>query len=205
MHAVSCSAAAAAEENMVMVAPVPNPEAGTLEGLEYFGRLLDLSRSEGWGTLRQGLESRLVADLLEHHSPAKNGDRGQPHGFTSARKRSYKRAILRARQHGSTYYKGRAVDESDLLGFYTSNGQQTSQPTRQSRPSGSTTSRSESSLSMLSWNCGGLSSLQDELITLFTSYVCRKPGFVVTWILAQGAGSALIVVLANRHSVRMLE
>ena len=31
----ACSAAAAAEENMVMAAPVPNPEAGTLEGLEY--------------------------------------------------------------------------------------------------------------------------------------------------------------------------
>ena len=61
----ACSAAAATDENMVMAAPVPNPEVGTSEGLEYFGRLLDLSRSEGWGTPRQGLGSRLITDLLE--------------------------------------------------------------------------------------------------------------------------------------------
>ena len=33
----ACSAAAATDENMVMAAPVPNPEAGTSEGLSILG------------------------------------------------------------------------------------------------------------------------------------------------------------------------
>ena len=161
----ACSAAAATDENMVMAAPVPNPEAGTSEGLEYFGRLLDLSRSEGWGIPRQGPGSRLFTDLLELHSPAKSGDQGRPHSFTSARKRSYKRAILRARKYGSTLYRGQEMDEGDLLGFYTNNSQQASMSSGRHRSGSGIAPRSESSLSLLSWNCGGLSSLQDELFT----------------------------------------
>ena len=161
----ACGAAAATDETMVMAAPVPNPEAGTSEGLEYFGRLLDLSRSEGWGIPRQGPGSRLFTDLLELHSPAKSGDQGRPHSFTSARKRSYKRAILRARKYGSTLYRGQEMDEGDLLGFYTNNSQQASMSSGRHRSGSGITPRSESSLSLLSWNCGGLSSLQDELFT----------------------------------------
>ena len=165
--------------NMVMAAPVPNPEAGTNEGLEYFGRLLDLSRSEGWGTLRQGLESRLLFDLPEHHSPAKSGDIGQPHGFTSARKRSYKRAILRARRYGFTTYKGRTMDEGDLLGAYEDNRQQTSSSKRRSASSAPT--HSESSLSLFSWNCGGLSTQQDELFTWLDTQPFQVVCLQETW------------------------
>ena len=108
-HEHACSAETADNANMVVAAPVPIPEAGTHGSFEHFGRLLDLSRSEGWGTLRQGLESRLLFDLPEHHSPVNSGDVGQPHGFTSVRKRSYKRAILRARRYGFANYKGRII------------------------------------------------------------------------------------------------
>ena len=175
----ACSAATADNMNMVMAAPVPNPEAGTNEGLEYFGRLLDLSRSEGWGTLRQGLESRLLFDLPEHHSPAKSGDIGQPHGFTSARKRSYKRAILRVRRYGFTTYKGRTMDEGDLLGAYEDNRQQTSSSKRRSASSAPT--HSESSLSLFSWNCGGLGTQQDELFTWLDTQPFQVVCLQETW------------------------
>ena len=121
---------------------------GLMRDLNILVGILDLSRSEGWGTLRQGLESRLLFDLPEHHSPAKSGGIGQPHGFTSARKRSYKRAILRARRYGFTTYKGRTMDEGDLLGAYEDNRQQTSSSKRRSASSAPT--HSESSLSLFS-------------------------------------------------------
>ncbi|CAE7040475.1 pol [Symbiodinium sp. CCMP2592] len=162
----ACSAATAPYENMVMAAPVPSPEAGVPEEFRLLAQLLDRSRSEGWGFLRQGPESGMDMDLQKLLAPAKIDDRGSPSGFTQPRKRSYKRAILRARRWGYTQYKGTAVDEGDLTGMYTNKAQQTCR--QRHRYTGSLT-RSEASLSLLSWNCGGLSTLQDELFTWLAS------------------------------------
>ena len=182
----ACSAATADNMNMVMAAPVPNPEAGTNEGLEYFGRLLDLSRSEGWGTLRQGLESRLLFDLPEHHSPAKSGDIGQPHGFTSARKRSYKRAILRARRRGAPWMRATSsvpMKTTDSKLHHRSVGRQAAHPrTRSLRSHSSHGTAGASAPSKMSSSHGWTHSL-------FKLSACKKLGTAVTWTSAPGAGS----------------
>ncbi|CAE7214910.1 unnamed protein product [Symbiodinium sp. CCMP2592] len=86
--------------------------------------------------------------------------------------------VAGARRYGFTNYKGRTVDEGDLLGAYTSNQQQVSEPKHRSDGWAST---SESSLSLLSWNCGGLGNLQDECLTWLDSQPFHVVCLQETW------------------------
>ena len=99
----------------------------------------------------------------------KTGESGRPCGkpFSFYRKRAFKRAVARAKVHGTTQYRGQTCDLHTLMGQYQTGAEQTCSRTHRNATatSAGSASASQFSLSCISWNCGGLSNLQDELFT----------------------------------------
>ncbi|CAE7473776.1 pol [Symbiodinium sp. CCMP2592] len=152
---------AAATHDVEMAAPVPNPEVEYEEDTSF--HVFD--RSEGWRPRRASGNGDALDDQ-EPRSPVKTGESGRPCGkpFSFYRKRAFKRAVARATVHGTTQYRGQTCDLHALMGQYQAGGTQHSG--RAPRINAANTgASSQFSLSCISWNCGGLSSLKDELFT----------------------------------------
>ena len=147
----------------VLAAAVPSPRAAHVRPNTGISAG---SRDEGWKSSRQASESRTVQMMPGAPDPAKRCAEGRSHGYTKARKRAYKRALRRVRAQGSTIYRGQVFTEGALLQHYTPTPLQ--QMTR-STPNVARTPRRAGgqsfSLRCFSWNCGGLSTLKDELFT----------------------------------------
>ncbi|CAE7541241.1 pol [Symbiodinium sp. CCMP2592] len=84
--------------------------------------------------------------------------------FSFYRKRAFKRAVARATVHGTTHYRGQTSDLHALMGQYQAGATQHSGRAPRTNAA-NTGASSQFSLSCISWNCGGLSSLKDELFT----------------------------------------
>ena len=104
--------------------------------------------------------------------------------FSKYRKRSFKRAVRRARQHGTTSYHGRLVTEGMLLGNSSTQTSATTSRRRRAQQGAGGDCSSRSSLATLSvatWNCGGLSNIKDE----FFVWAAEQPFQVIilqeTW------------------------
>ena len=96
---------------------------------------------------------------------------------TVAQKRSFRRAIRRAEQHGHTQYKGRRYTIQQLLGLKRGTAAPVTSSTR--RPPGRRLV-STCKYSVLSWNVGGLTnSLLDELQTWLS-----QPAHSHIWVVA---------------------
>ena len=157
-------------ENSIMnveaeAAPVPNPGVLTEGEHNTWESNPGQGRSEGWGSRRTPGNGE-EPDIQPQNVPMKIGDSGQQAGntFSRIRKRAYKRAINRA-QRGSTMYRGRQYTLDQLRGQYVGRANASKQssrlPTYQPRPNA--TDRMQ--ISCLTWNCGGLSTVRDELFT----------------------------------------
>ena len=166
IHHMQRSLGAASTHGTGMASPVPSP---AVEGLKD-DSFQDLDGSEGWGP-RRASSSGQTHDVQDGCLPTKTGDSGRLCGkpFSFYRKRAFKRAVNRARAQGTADYRGRTHSLQELLGQYRSSADQ-QQPRRQRRTHvAELPGESSFSLSCLSWNCGGLSNIKDELFTWLES------------------------------------
>ena len=120
--------------------------------------------------MRVAADSTPAAGVHEHEAPTRAKQlaakpsgitdiRAQP-VFTHARKRAYKRALVRAQAQGVTSYRGRRLTLQQLAGAH---GEQTSDDRTQRQRQGSHINQPRHPC-VLSWNVGGLSnSILDEL------------------------------------------
>ena len=144
-------------------APVPNPEAETLGQYRHLAEDPGRGRSEGWESCPAPENGVSVEQIASIH-PVKSGSQGRIGTTTSRiRKRAYKRALHRAQQ-GSTMYRGREYTLHQLQGQYVS---QASQRQRVAEGAAAQTGGKSrlATITCFSWNCGGLSTVRDELFT----------------------------------------
>ena len=155
---------AANTSSYATAAAVPNPRAAHRRPKTGNS---DGSRDEGLESVHGAPGSDRTAMVRVDSSVAKRGASGlNSFTFSFARKRSYKRALNRAAAHGSAWYRGQWLSLATLRRDYVTNGG--AQTTMQHIPTASRSqhkSGSRFSLRALSWNCGGLSNLKDELHT----------------------------------------
>ena len=151
--------------NLLVAAPVPNPEAETQGEHRQFATNPGRGRSEGWESCQTPGNGDNSGARVPNH-PVKNGREGRQEGtsFSRIRKRAYKRALNRA-SRGPTMYRGQQVTWRDLRGQYVG---------RHDMPAKQHTTATQSlhgrktatvSITCLAWNCGGLSNLRDEFFT----------------------------------------
>ena len=122
------------------------------------------------GGVRVAADSTPAAGVHEHEAPTRAKQlaakpsgitdiRAQP-VFTHARKRAYKRALVRAQAQGVTSYRGKQLTLQQLAG---ARGEQTSADRTHRQSQGSRINQPKHPC-VLSWNVGGLSnSILDEL------------------------------------------
>ena len=163
IHYMQSNLGAASTHAAGMASPVPSP---AVERQEDSFSVLDLDGSEGWGSRRASVSGDTHV-MQDGCLPTKTGDTGRSCGksFSFCRKRAFKRAIVRARTQGTTEYRGRICNLQDLLGQYKSSADQPQQRQRRRTPATEVPDAPGFSLSCLSWNCGGLSNIKDELFT----------------------------------------
>ena len=144
-----------------VAAPVPIPEVDYEEDDSF--HVFD--RSEGWRPRRASGNGDANHDQ-DFSGPVKTGESGRPSGkpFSFYRKRAFKRAVARAKKHGTTQYRGQTCDVQDLRGQYQTSAAQQNGHAPRRKLEGSAAS-SHFSLSCFTWNCAGLSTVQDELFT----------------------------------------
>ena len=144
-----------------VAAPVPIPEVDYEEDDSF--HVFD--RSEGWRPRRASGNGDANHDQ-DFSGPVKTGESGRPSGkpFSFYRKRAFKRAVARAKKHGTTQYRGQTCDVQDLMGQYQTSAAQQNGHAPRRKLEGSAAS-SHFSLSCFTWNCAGLSTVQDELFT----------------------------------------
>ena len=132
----------------------------------------------------QGPRSRSQQLHNKTRGPAKLGVSGQPVGYTRARKRSYRRAVQRAGQHGYTWYRGQCLSLRHLCSEYVSNDHQ-GQVVRSSRSHEQKIDNNHVPFHVLSYNCGGLSTIKDELFTWISDANLHAVFLQETWMLGE--------------------
>ena len=145
-----------------MASPVPSPVVDDEKDIPDHS----FDGSESWRPRRASGNGDANHDQ-DFSGPVKTGESGRPSGkpFSFYRKRAFKRAVARAKKYGATQYRGQTCDVQDLMGQYqTSAAQQNGHASRRKLGSSSGAS-SQFSLSCFTWNCAGLSTVQDELFT----------------------------------------
>ncbi|CAE7584727.1 unnamed protein product, partial [Symbiodinium microadriaticum] len=179
------------DDKILGASPVPIPGAasavhgdGSADGGGGEG-LAPVCRVSGSGPARDAQAKTRLTTKSSTSGPQADG---RILDFSKYRKRSFKRAVRRARLHGTTSYNGRLVTEGMLVGNTSAQtSSQTSATTSRRRRSEqdaerSSTSRSSSAtLSFATWNCGGLSGIKDE----FFVWAAEQPFQVIilqeTW------------------------
>ena len=186
-----------------VAAPVPIPEVDYEEDDSF--HVFD--RSEGWRPRRASGNGDANHDQ-DFSGPVKTGESGRPSGkpFSFYRKRAFKRAVARAKKHGTTQYRGQTCDVQDLMEQYQTSAAQQNGHAPRRKLEGSAAS-SHFSLSLLGiaqgsapyrTNCSpGLKR------TRTTSFSCKKLGTGSRWILTRGATIALAPASARRLSEPM--
>ena len=151
--------------NLLVAAPVPNPEVETRDEHRQFATHPGRGRSEGWESCQAPGNGVKSGDEVPNH-PVKNGREGRQEGtsFSRIRKRAYKRALNRA-SRGPTMYRGQQVTWRDLRGQYVGRRDLPAKQRSSAPQSLQGLQTATMSITCLTWNCGGLSNLRDEFFT----------------------------------------
>ena len=194
--------------NLLVAAPVPNPEAETQDEHRQFATNPGRGRSEGWESCQTSGNGVKSGAKVPNH-PVKNGREGRQAGtsFSRIRKQAYKRALNRA-SRGPTMYRGQQVTWRDLRGQYVG---------RRDTPAKQHSSATQSlhglqtatvSITCLTWNCGGLSNLRDEFFTWldgqgYDIVFLQETWYTQSWSTPREVGTASAPVLGGTRKGHM--
>ena len=136
-------------------------------------------RGEGSEARRASLRSSVQQEAGDPQHAAKSSATGQS-SYSFARKRAYKRAVRRAGRDGFAHYRGRVMQPHELRARYVPNSSQNQgfpvQPVRRAN------GQAPASIRIMTWNCGGYSTLKDELYTWLDACDCDVVCLQETWL-----------------------
>ena len=136
-------------------------------------------RGEGSEAWRASLGSSAQQVTDDQPRAAKSSAAGQ-FCYSFARKRAHKRALRRAGRDGSAHYRGRNMLAHELRAKYVPNTEQSAGLAHPINRGGQC--QASASLRILTWNCGGFSTLKDELYTWLSSCDCDVVCLQETWL-----------------------
>ena len=157
---------------------LPVPSRGASDA-KHANMTTTAGRGEGSEARRASLRSSVQQEAGDPQHAAKSSATGQS-SYSFARKRAYKRAVRRAGRDGFAHYRGRVMQPHELRARYVPNSSQNQgfpvQPVRRAN------GQAPASIRIMTWNCGGYSTLKDELYTWLDACDCDVVCLQETWL-----------------------